>query len=489
MKLKLHTNPLSNLFTFDLRSLSLMRIAVALTLLVDLVVRAGNFKAHYSNQGVLPLEALFRFAWNEHFFSFYTLSGSALLQGIVVLLNLICIFFLLIGYRTKLFSILCWLFLLSIHNRNPLIQQGGDDLLRLILFWGIFLPWGHCYSFDSEKKEENSGFSCVSYAGFAYMLQVGYVYFFSAILKSSVEWTSEYSALYYALSLDQMILPLGRLIYPYENVLMVITMIVYYIELLIPLLLLIPLFTRQLRNTFILVICLLHIGISLCLNVGLFPLIGIVSLIGLLDGSFSQRIADSFRSFYPWIKETKIYLQKIFNYRFSTAQQIKDTESIYQKAILLFCALYVLNWNLFTVNLSNLIPVVGKEIAYVTRLDQNWGMFSPSVFKDDGWFIFSATTESGKKVDILKEGRELSFVKYASVIGPFREDRWRKYSENILLIKNSHFRPYYCSYLLNGWNTQNPLKIKSLQIIYMKEISLPGYSVKGPSKEILCECY
>ena len=487
--MKLHKIPINALFIFDLRSLSLLRIAAALTLLVDLLVRTANFKAHYSNQGVLPLEALFRLAWNEHFFSFYTLSGSALIQSLVVFLNLTCIFALLVGYRTKLATILCWLFLISIHNRNPLIQQGGDDLLRLLLFWGIFLPWGYCYSLDSKENEKNTDFSFLSLAGFAYMLQVGYVYFFSAILKSSPEWTSEYSALYYALSIDQIILPFGRIIYPYESVLKVITMVVYYIELILPLVLLIPFLTKQFRSVFIIIICLLHIGISLCLNVGLFPLIGVISMIGLLPGSVSQRIVDSFISFYPWIKRVGTFLEKSIQLPPASLHPSKPSESIYQRVIVLFFALYIINWNLRTVSMPNLISAVGNEIAFVMRVDQNWGMFSPSVFKDDGWFVFSATTEAGKQIDILQEGKEPTFAKYSAVSGPFREDRWRKYSENILLISNSHFRPYYCSYLLNRWNDQSTPRIKSLQIIYMKEISLPGYMIQDPSKEILCECY
>jgi hypothetical protein len=207
-----------------------------------------------------------------------------------------------------------------------------------------------------------------------------------------------------------------------------------------------------------------------------------------LDGSLSQRIVDSFISFYPWIKRVMAYIEKIIRVPVTSIHQAKPSESIYVRVVVVFFALYVLNWNLFTVSQPNLISAAGTGIAYVTRVDQNWGMFSPRVFKDDGWFIFSATTETGKEIDILQEGKEINFNKYMTVSGPFREDRWRKYSENILLIRNSHFRPYYCSYLLKGWNTEKTLKIKSLQIVYMKEISLPGYFIQRPSKEILCEC-
>jgi hypothetical protein len=49
---------LAEIFGFDLRSLALFRIALALVVLVDLSVRFSQVTAHYSELGVLPLESL-----------------------------------------------------------------------------------------------------------------------------------------------------------------------------------------------------------------------------------------------------------------------------------------------------------------------------------------------------------------------------------------------------------------------------------------------
>jgi hypothetical protein len=477
------------LFTFDLRSISLLRIGVGVTLFIDLIIRFYNLEAHYTDYGVLPLEALFRLSWNEYFFSIHTISGLPLFQIIIFAFNLICVLGLLVGYRTKLFTILCWVFLISLHNRNPLIHQGGDDLLRLIVFWGMFLPWNYYYSIDAQRiSTSHKANNYFSIGCFALLLQIGYVYFFSAILKSSSEWTSEYSALYYALSLDQILMPVGRLIYPFEEFLKFATMLVYYIELILPLTLLIPFFTTYFRSLFVCIVLLLHVSIAICLNVGLFPLAGIVSLILLLPGKFSERIIQYF-------KTLNIYnFEKIFTFIDSYIKKkisFVPNEKIWTKLVVVFFIVYAFNWNLMTINTPNLISYMGKSIAYVTRVDQHWGMFSPAVFKDDGWFIFSAIDNSNKMIDILQAGNEVTYKKLSAVSGPFREDRWRKYSENMLLISNSKFRLYYCSYLLNHWNKSqltDLTRINSLQIIYMKEISLPAYKVKGPSKEILCEC-
>lgn len=129
-------------FTVDLRALALMRIWVAGIILIDLAIRATDLEAHYSNMGVLPLHVLHQHLWLPQFFSFHTLSGLWQFQLILFALAALCALCLLLGYKTRIATVLSWLLLLSLQNRNPLVIQGGDHLLRMLLFWGMFLPWG-----------------------------------------------------------------------------------------------------------------------------------------------------------------------------------------------------------------------------------------------------------------------------------------------------------------------------------------------------------
>jgi hypothetical protein len=96
--------------------------------------------------------------------------------------------------------------------------QGGDDMLRLLLFWAIFLPWGERYSIQKKSSYANHYFD---WANIGYILLPVSVFFFSALLKTSPEWRTEGTALYYALSLDQIRMPGGTLLYQvsttYEN--------------------------------------------------------------------------------------------------------------------------------------------------------------------------------------------------------------------------------------------------------------------------------
>lgn len=488
------TTSFKSIFTVDLRSLAFMRQGIALTLIVDLILRFSDLEAHYTDSGILPLEALFRESWNRYFISVYTMASSWPLQAVIFLINFACVCCLLVGYRTRLFSIICWIFLLSLQNRNPLILQAGDDLLRMTLFWGIFLPWGYYYSVDSlQMQAPDKPKQYTSLAGFAYILQVFYLYFFTAVLKSSPEWTSEFTALYYALSLDQILLPFGKLIYPYESLLKVLTAATYYTELILPFVLFIPFFHSFFRILFFTVFTMLHIGIYLSLNVGLFPMICIASMLGLLPFLAIQKVHDALKMIRVHVRDFFKRLLFIFNnkaFYFKNQGVSVPNESLLKKFVVAFFMLYVLIWNVHTTGRLKIFTKEYHWVGHLFKVTQFWGMFAPSVFKDDGWFVFVGKTAEGKEVDLNNHGSDVSFEKPYYVAGTYKNDRWRKYSENILFVSNSHFRLYYCHYLINNWNKNVPEgeEVKKLDVYYMKAVSLPDYKEEGPSKELLCYC-
>ncbi len=464
-------------FSLDLRALACMRIGISLILLIDLFIRALSIKAFFTDEGILPLSILKLYNWNEVYFSFHALSGDLWLQIVLFCINALCAILLLIGYRTRVFTFICWVFLVSLQNRNPFILQGGDDLLRLALLWGIFLPWGERYSLKKESSYQNSYFST---ANIGYILLVFSVYFFSALLKTSPEWRTEGTALYYALSLDQIRLPFGTYLYQFPILLKILTLLVYYIELIAPLLFLLP-FPKKIKLIGIGSIALLHIGISMSLYVGLFFIIGLVTLIGLLPSEIMNWVEQKFikpkrlKILEP-IPEKKLF---IFEFLFSL-----------KNVFLLFVIFYCLMLNLGAVkNFPYALDISLIKFGNMFRLEQNWGMFSPYILKDDGYYVFSGLGENHKNIDIKHNINKVSFSKPISVVSEFESDRWRKYSENYVFNNNNYMRPYYCKYLLKKWNIENPNnKISELTIYFMKEITLPNYKTKPIEKNVVCNC-
>ena len=481
MKLKKIINNLiqflKNAYSLDLRALACMRIGIALIILIDLFIRSLSIKAFFTDEGILPLSILKLYNWNEMYFSLHALNGELWWQIILFILNAICAFVLLIGYRTRVFTFICWVFLVSLQNRNPFILQGGDDLLRLALLWGIFLPWGERYSLKKESTYSNTYFSI---ANIGYLLLVFSVYFFSALLKTSPEWRLEGTALYYALSLDQIRLPFGTFLYQFPNLLKILTPIVYYIELIAPLLFLLP-FPKKLKLFGIICIALLHLGISINIYVGLFFIIGLVTLIGLLPSEIMNWLELKFIKPQP-IKIMETISQKstfIFEFIFSL-------KTIFLSFIIFYCLM--LNLGVLK-NFPYALDINLIKFGSMFRLEQNWGMFSPYILKDDGYYVFSGLNKYNKAIDIKHNLNTVSFAKPLPVVSEFESDRWRKYSENYVFNNNNYMRPYYCNYLLKKWNTENPFnQISELTIYFMKEISLPDYKTKPIEKNVVCNC-
>jgi hypothetical protein len=486
---------LINIFTLDLRSLAIMRIAMALLILLDLSIRFTDIKVFYSDQGVMPLSILFSHSWNPFNFSIHTASGLWQIQAIIFLINTVFALMLLVGYKTRLTGFLCWLLMLSLHNRNPLILQGGDDLFRMILFWGIFLPWGKIYSIDAFRKPHPENFGVFNFATVGYLLQLLSVYFFAALLKTSPEWRSEGTAIYYALSLDQLVFPLGKLIYPFPNLLKFLTLSVWYLELLAPVLFLIPFKNSFFKKAGILLIASLHLGISLSLFVGLFFLIGWATLLGAMPTDWAQKIDRILLKNMLPAKKIIVPFIRLRNYFFKVRLRIispvkkpriyRNTANFSLVAVIVYTLVY--NWHTCE------IPLLTKEniskmdwFGHSFKFTQKWGMFSPGVFKADGWYIYEAVAENGDIIDINREGRQVNYDKPRSVVSLFKNDRWRKYGENYIYISHSFMRPKLAEFLFKEWNKKNPdRKINSLRVIYMMELTLPDYKESEITREEL----
>lgn len=455
-----------------------MRIGIGIILLVDLLIRSLSIKAFFTDEGVLPLETLKQYNWSPVYFSFHALNGELWWQILLFILNVICIVLLIIGFRTRLFTFICWVLLTSLQNRNPFILQGGDDLLRLLLFWAVFLPWGERYSIQKKSHYPQQYFS---WAAIGYLLLVCSVFFFSALLKTSPEWRNEGTALYYALSLDQIRMPLGSFLYQFPMALKCLTHIVFSIELIAPLLLLLPFVSNKIRLIGLIAYAFLYIGIGSTLYVGLFYIIGLVSLIGLLPSFTMDWFEDRF-------------------YRNRTLSEAP--KEIEKSSFLMVVLLYLKNYFLIAVTIFCLMMNLGSVrkfpytldpavIAYgkALRLEQNWGMFSPTILKDDGWFVYSGFRSKGKYIDIKHNLDSVSFKKPEYGVTEFESDRWRKFQENYTFHNNNYMRPFYCNYLLKKWNKEHPNKhLEDLTIFFMKETTLPDYKVKPIEKTAVCNC-
>jgi hypothetical protein len=460
----------------DLRALALMRIGVAFIVLVDLLIRMGDLSAFYTDQGIWPTQLIYNFGWKAGYWSLHALNGNYSWQLVLFSLHMLAATCLLFGYRTRMSTVLVWLLTISLHNRNLYILQAGDDLLRLTLFWGIFLPWQNHYSVDARNVRSSSHQSILAVSG--YYLLIASVYIFSFFLKTGGDWR-EGSAVYYALSLEQLRLPgMGDFLYGYPLLMKMLSWIVLGLELLIPIFILYPSRNGRTRWWAFVMILILHAGISLHLYVGLFSIISIVTAIGLIPAGKIEWITSTFN----WLRGNKQLMINAANSNLAIRSR-----NFFLIVVIIACLL---------MNLSTLpawpyqLRSPFSNFVHSLRLDQHWGMFSPAVLKEDGWLVYEGIGHSGNTLDLRTGNSEVSFAKPAHIVSHYKNDRWRKLAENLQSPHYTFLRPLYADYVLNEWNQVHPEQpLIAMNLYFMEKTNLADYRSSDVRKQLLYASY
>ncbi len=477
---------LNEIFGLDLRSLALYRIGIALFILGDLAIRASDLRAHYTDWGVLPRTVLLTDSfYNTWGVSLHLMSGQAWAQAVLFLIAAFFALMLLAGYRTRLASIVIWFLTISLQARNPLLLQGGDVLYRMALFFGMFLPLNGCYSVDkalSHSRDEKSARTVFSAGTAGFMLQVIFVYCFSVGVKLSLPegkqvWWDQGLGVYYALSVDQFARPFGYFLLTLP--LKILRFLNYYVlgvELFAPLLFLFPFKNSWARIIALLLIGGLHFSLNTSMILGIFPVIGTVTLIPFIPGnvwdSLGPFLASRDAAFRSFLKKQQ-WIQRWFEKKKKTSPARPLTLGLPPAAQIfaVSCILYIFFWNLGVTGLPHGgVPARFLGLGNTLRLDEYWGMFATPL-KDDGWYVMPARLRNGKEVDVFQEGRPIRWEKPARVALTYKNDRWRKYFMNLWLAEYKGYRVYYGQYMCRQWNTTHAPEeaLEEFQMFYMRE--------------------
>jgi len=279
-------------FSIDLRALAFFRMGLGALLLFDLLKRSRALEAHYTDSGVLPRHAMEKFLVPSFPSSFHTLSGSFEVQAFLFLLAGFFALCLLLGFQTRLMTILSLILLSSLQRRNLLIEHTGDDLLRMLVFWSMFLPLGALYSLDHifRKNDTPQPHQVFSVATVAFITQYILIYFSTGFFKWQHEvWRQGY-AIFVTLNIDTYATRLGHFLIDQHTFLTFLTYATFFIEGILPLFLLIPWGLKILRPLILLILLCFHLGIWMMLEVGLFQVTILCGLICFLPGSFWEQL-------------------------------------------------------------------------------------------------------------------------------------------------------------------------------------------------------
>lgn len=478
----------------DWRSLTLFRIAFGFILFFDFYEKMNGITEFYSDWGVLPrtllLEKTEWWSWSLHM-----ASGSHWFLYFLFFIGFILSACLIVGYQTRLSVFLLWIFIISIHSRNPVILHSGDNLIRVMLFWMLFLPLETCLSFDSiyARGQGNYNFQThnargiATLASFAILLQLLSMYFNTALLKNHPIWNKDYTALYYALNLEQFTTYIGQQLKNFPRLLKFLTFNAYYLELLGPLALLLPFMQKWMRCWLPFVFMFFHACLIIIISIGLFPWTAIVCWILFIPTAIWDRIPMASSS-------TLSFAELIFDFllRFLPQPFVwkrSPLKSFFATITVLFSLTSILLWNASGIpSLKIRVPSIMQKYTLITRLDQHWSMFSPFPYTIDGWFVVDGKLKNGKTYDAWNHQNEPVWRKPAHVSDSYRSTNWRKYMTNVWMEENTHnmrlaFGKYLCRErnLFSGLSEDSPERLDKYDLFFMREKTPP------PGEDVIVE--
>lgn len=487
-------------FEVDLRALAAFRIALGALLLVDLALRSRSLVAFYTDYGVLPREALF--SDYAGVYSLHALSGD---PGVIALLFAVAGAFalaMIVGYRTRVATAVSWLLLFSLHVRNPMVLNAGDTLLRLLVFWAIFLPLGARWSVDAASRAESragTDATVVSVATMAVLLQVVLMYATNAIHKARSELWMDGEAVRYIMQADQFTAHLGNHITEFQGLLRVVTVVWVALLFASPLLVLL---TGRRRSMLATAYVGMHLGMAASMRLGIFPVavvVGFIPFYGPTLWDAAERLASRTGLSGTLVRACERVRRRLPSGPaipdFGVRPQLPDrgvlTRSVDRGRVLFstvlpwfFLVLVVLS-NAQAVDYTD-VPDPAEDVLETAELDQSWRMFAPNPIHTTNWFAAPGTLADGREVDVMHD-RSVRLDRPADVDATYPTARWRKYLGTMAGADNENHRSYLANYLCDGWNRSHETDVRRVTVYRSYERTDPAGRVEASGTVTLVE--
>lgn len=478
----------TDMFAMDYRALILFRVCLGSFVLLDLVFRALELPEFYTDAGVLPSWALIRYFLSPEQVTFHVSNGSLLFQYFLFIAQALLCIGVIIGYRTKLCLLLLYVFVMSLHNRNLIINDVGDWFLSAIVFYSLFLPLNGPSVQDAEKSTHFKGL-----ASFAYIFQICMIYTAAAFFKNHPAWHTDGTAILYSLHLDYYVSPWVAQFRQYPELLKIATIGVYYFEMIGPLLVLLLSRFAQIKTLIILLFVGFHISIAIIFNFYILTIFCILAWIPFLP----SKVFTSFNS----LKELVKFLTLPIKQKFETGISCNSSPIFkwFERVVLLWTIVCATTVNIFAgLSKGDKLPQFFYDYLRAIHVEQNWHMFAPQPYTVDGWYVIEGELDDGTTIDLLTN-KPVTWDKPPDVRGTFQSPRWNNY---LLCIWDWHgdlTNPdadpmfYFADYLCNQWYLadEQQSSLRNINIYFMEEPTQLNVDHPPPNRVVLWEhqCY
>ncbi len=208
--------------SIDPRTAGLFRLVLGALLAADCLRHWVEAPLLYSVQGVFPNDRHLARPSSGYLFSLFHAFSSEREVHVIFALGLVCHLLLLVGYRSRLFAALSFVFVTSMDSRIPLVENGGYIVVNLATLYACFLPIERRFSVDAwllsfrARKETTAAelddrrhraaltAPFVSLAPALALFNFALVYFFNVVNKSGNIWRKG-DTVHYVLHINRMV--------------------------------------------------------------------------------------------------------------------------------------------------------------------------------------------------------------------------------------------------------------------------------------------
>ncbi len=473
--------------SIDIRSLAAFRIAVGLITFKLIFDKALDLKLFFTEDGIFPRSLAWSLSPYTSLTSINMAYGAEWFQQMIFICALISCTLFILGYKTKVSTLITWYLVASIQSRNEFVTYGADQYMRIFLFWSLFLPLNLRWSVDhvlQRKKGESESENKKIFSPWtmAIIWQLAIIYFFAGLLKTyGREWTLDGSAIYYALNYDILSRPFSKALLNYPETLKYLTWATLALELVCPFLLVWPAKTLRWRNGTLFCLVGLHLGIALTLNLRLMPF---SSLTGLLI-FFPTELWNFMQTHCKRSLTTHLRISQPFSSSGSRHPKVIPHQEKkwlpprrWQWVLSSFFILYTVFWNYSTCYSSLQMPAWMFSLGNILRIDQNWAFFAPRPYYHDGFWI-----SEGHLKDDGKDGNKIvdpinlrteppNFDKPATLEEYYPNGNWVAYYIGLKEVSSlGHIHSFH-KFLCRRWKEAKPTQpLQRIDLFFMDEIT------------------
>ncbi len=284
----------------DATALCIFRILFGFFLFLNGISLVQDFHEWFGlgDKALIPLQDSMNFYSNFRVNIYRWLSPTEFSAWFVLGSYIVTSIFVMIGFKTRLSTIVCFILMVSMQNRNYSILNSGDTLMRCMLFLMIFAPTHVKYSVDAYfRKQRGIAYSPeISLVTIRLMqLQFSLVYFATTLFKlKGYDWVDG-TAVYYTsrlVNFQRIVLPI---VFDFPSLVKFATWSALFIEFAMGTLV----WVKELRIWVLLAGLLLHLGIEVSMSIGFFEWVMIAAYILFLEPKEVDWFKNRFKRLLP----------------------------------------------------------------------------------------------------------------------------------------------------------------------------------------------